>query len=86
MNAIELKTDKDGVTSWLRGGVQQICPFRQPMLIPGNTHPLAMGGQPSVSLMYHTCDNRCPHLYLSENSVIVTCGDTNIQKRIQDTP
>lgn len=84
---IETTKDGNGVTTWKNGGVEQICPFRQPVAIPQQMQStLAIAGQrPGISLIYHTCDTRCPHLQIQETdnsyAITLTCGGSDFSLR-----
>jgi len=64
--------EKDGVFTLMRNGKAAVCPYRQPIVLPGQL-------QGQVQIMPHPCNSQCPHWQnrlegINEFEVKLTCG------------
>ena len=51
--------EKDGVFTLMRNGKAAVCPYRQPIVLPGQL-------QGQVQIMPHPCNSQCPHFDFRE--------------------
>jgi len=54
-------------------GNPMICPFRNPIMIPGKL-------QGQITYQYLGCSSLCPKFSIHENSVKTNCGSTTVVK------
>lgn len=47
-------SEKDGVFTLIRNGKAAVCPYRAPIVLPGQL-------QGQVQIMPHPCNSQCPH-------------------------
>jgi len=64
--------EKDGVFTLMRNGKAAVCPYRQPIVLPGQL-------QGQVQIMPHPCNSQCPHFgketsYQYDYILKLTCG------------
>jgi hypothetical protein len=65
--------EKDGVYTLMRNGQAAVCPYRQPIVLPGQL-------QGQVQIIPHPCNSQCPHFDLREidgsECLYLHCADT----------
>ena len=65
--------EKDGVFTLMRNDKAAVCPYRQPIVLPGQL-------QGQVQIMPHPCNSQCPHFTMSrcinkgEFDIKLSCG------------
>jgi len=82
--------EKDGVFTLMKNGKAAVCPYRQPIVLPGQL-------QGQVQIMPHPCNSQCPHFDLRkkyfgkpapvyEYELELTCGNGIIFPIDEDQP
>jgi len=65
--------EKDGVFTLMRNDKAAVCPYRAPIVLPGQL-------QGQVQIMPHPCNSQCPHFDLRKidggEYLYLSCGDT----------
>lgn len=80
--------EEKGVQTLLKNGTPAVCPFRTPIVLPGQL-------QGQVQIMPHACNSQCPHFDLREidgmittpaHELELTCGNGVIFPIDKDQP
>jgi hypothetical protein len=73
------KQDQQGNTVIIKDGNQLICPYQQPLALPGQ-----LAGQ--IQIMRLPCSSLCPMFNLTPGKITLKCTNTVIETGLNSVP